>query len=139
LLEGKVAIITGASRGIGAASAQAFAAAGARVVLAARDETSLNRVAQGIVAEGGEALVVPTDVGDAAAVEGLVARTVDTYGKLDVAFNNAAGGGYRPTPLADVRVEDFDSSVQINLRGVFLSMKYEILAMLQTGGGAIVN
>jgi NAD(P)-dependent dehydrogenase (short-subunit alcohol dehydrogenase family) len=82
---------------------------------------------------------VPTDVGDAASVERLVARTVDAYGRLDIAFNNAAGGGHMPTPLAEVAVEDYESALAISLRGVFLSMKYELAVMLNAGGGAIVN
>jgi NAD(P)-dependent dehydrogenase (short-subunit alcohol dehydrogenase family) len=138
LLAGKVAIITGASRGIGAAAARAFAQAGARVVLAARDERAMDEVAQQIVSAGGQALVVPTDAGEAAAVEHLVQQTVATFGRLDAAFNNA-GDGHRPTPLADVAVEDFDRVVRVNLRGIFLAMKYEITAMLAGGGGAIVN
>jgi NAD(P)-dependent dehydrogenase (short-subunit alcohol dehydrogenase family) len=139
LLDAKVAIVTGASRGIGAATARALARAGAAVVLAARDEDALASVAEHISAAGGRALVVPTDVGDAATVERLVARTVDAYGRLDIAFNNAAGGGHLPTPLAEVAVEDYDSSLAISLRGVFLSMKYELPAMVEAGGGAIVN
>ncbi len=139
LLEGKIALITGASRGIGAATAQHFAHEGATVVLAARDEQALEAVAKSITATGGQALVVPTDVGDPASVENLIKQTIAAYGRLDVAFNNAAGGGNRPTPLADISVGDFDSAIQINLRGIFLAMKYEISAMLANGGGAIVN
>lgn len=138
LLEGKVAIITGASRGIGAAAARAFAEAGAAVALAARDEAALSAVAGEIVAGGGRALAVPTDVGDAEAVAWLVRRTTDTFGRLDAAFNNA-GSGHMPKPLADVAVDDFDGVVRAHLRGVFLCMKYEIPAMLASGGGAIVN
>lgn len=138
-LAGRVAIVTGASRGIGAASALALSRAGARVVLAARTEESLSTLADRIRAEGGKALAVPTDVSDAASVLRLVEQTLGAYGRLDVAFNNAAGGGHRPTKLADVNVDDFDSALAISLRGVFLSMKYEIPAMLEAGGGAIVN
>ncbi|HEX2347345.1 MAG TPA: SDR family NAD(P)-dependent oxidoreductase [Ktedonobacterales bacterium] len=138
LLAGKVAIITGASRGIGAVSAHVFAAAGATVVLAARDEQALETVAAQIRSSGARALVAPTDAGDAAAVERLIQRTLDTYGRLDAAFNNAADT-HRPTPLADLSVEDFDRVMHSGLRGVFLSMKYEIPAMLASGGGAIVN
>jgi NAD(P)-dependent dehydrogenase (short-subunit alcohol dehydrogenase family) len=137
-LNGKSAIVTGASRGIGAATARAFAAAGASVALAARDERSLQRLADEITASGGRALAVRTDIADPAAVEQLVARTVAEFGGLDIAFNNAAGGGHPPTPLTDVAVEDFDSAIAINLRGTFLCMKYEIAAML-SGGGTIVN
>jgi NAD(P)-dependent dehydrogenase (short-subunit alcohol dehydrogenase family) len=139
LLDGKVAIVTGASRGIGTAAARAFARAGATVALAARDEKALASVAEHISVAGGRALAVPTDVGDAASVERLVARTVDAYGRLDIAFNNAAGGGHMPTPLAEVAVEDYESALAISLRGVFLSMKYELAVMLNAGGGAIVN
>ena len=139
LLEGKVAIITGASRGIGAVAARAFATAGAGVVLAARDADALSAVAEQITARGGRALAVPTDVGDPGAVAHLVRKTIDVFGRLDAAFNNAGGGGHPPTPLADVAVADFDTVVRINLRGIFLCMKYEIPAMRASGGGAIVN
>ncbi|HZQ34655.1 MAG TPA: glucose 1-dehydrogenase [Dehalococcoidia bacterium] len=139
LFSGKVAIVTGASRGIGAATARAFAAAGARVVLAARDAAALAGVAREVTAAGGEAIPVPTDVGDPDAVERLVNAAVEAFGRVDAAFNNAAGGGHPPTPLAEVAVEDFDGAFRVNLRGVFLCMKYEIPAMLAGGGGAIVN
>jgi NAD(P)-dependent dehydrogenase (short-subunit alcohol dehydrogenase family) len=138
-LDGSTAIVTGASRGIGAATARVLAAAGASVALAARDGDSLERLAGEIRAAGGRALAVPTDIGDAAAIEQLVARTVSEFGGLHIAFNNAAGGGHPPTPLTDVAVEDFDSALAINLRGTFLCMKYQIPAMLDSGGGAIVN
>ncbi len=137
-LDGKVALVTGASRGIGAATARALSAAGARVVLAARDEAALHAVADEIGAGGGSAVVVPTDVRHAESVSRLVEQTLGAYGRLDVAVNNAADGGHRPTPLADVSVADFDSAIAVSLRGVFLAMKYEIPAMLR-GGGAIVN
>src|SRR5438093_9298283 len=89
LLEGKVAIITGASRGIGATAARVFAQAGARLVLAARSEDNLKLVVEDINANGGEAIAVPTDVAEAASVENLVRRAADSFGRLDVAFNNA--------------------------------------------------
>jgi NAD(P)-dependent dehydrogenase (short-subunit alcohol dehydrogenase family) len=138
-LDGRVAIVTGASRGIGAATAHAFADAGASVALAARDQTALERLAADITAGGGTALVVPTDIGDPAAVERMVASTVREFGRVDIAFNNAAGGGHPPTPLTDVALEDFDSALAINLRGTFLCLKHEIAAMLDHGSGAIVN
>ncbi|MGA4539670.1 SDR family NAD(P)-dependent oxidoreductase [Uniformispora flossi] len=138
-LDGRVALVTGAARGIGAASARALHRAGAAVVLAARSADALEALADEITKDGGRALAVPTDVTDPLAVERLVARTCDTYGRLDAAVNNAAGGGHPPTPLAEVDVADFDSAFAVNLRGVFLAMKYEIPAMLASGGGAIVN
>ncbi len=138
LLNGKVAIITGASRGIGATSAQVFAASGAKVVLAARDEKAITKVAEEILSAGCQAVAVPTDVRDPVSVERMVKKTLDRFGRLDVAFNNA-GEGHMPTPLADISVEDFERAVHVNLTGVFLSMKYQIPAMLKGGGGAIVN
>jgi NAD(P)-dependent dehydrogenase (short-subunit alcohol dehydrogenase family) len=138
-LAGKVALVVGASRGIGAATARAFADAGAAVALAARDAEALEEVARSIQDAGGQALATPTDVSDPEAVARLVAGTLDAWGRLDAAVNNAAGGGRPPTPLAEIPVEDYDSALAITLRGVFLAMKYEIPAMLQSGGGAIVN
>ena len=138
-LEGRVGIITGASRGIGAATARAFVAAGAAVALAARDGAALAALAEELSSDGGRAIAVPTDVADRASVERLVDQTVDAFGRLDLAFNNAAGGGQVPTALAELPVEAYDSAVAITLRGVFLSMKYEIPPMLETGGGVIVN
>src|SRR5258708_10221738 len=133
-IENKVVIVTGASRGIGAAGARSFAAAGARVVLAARDEAALNEVAKEI----GGALVVPTDVSDSDSVRALVDRTLKEFGRLDAAFNNA-GANYALRPVAEIPEEEFDKTLAVNLRGIFLSMKYEIKAMLASGGGAIVN
>lgn len=138
-LADRVALVTGASRGIGACVARAFAAAGAAVVLASRDQAALEQIASQIEAEGGRALAVRTDVSDAAAVSHLVDAAVDQFGRLDFACNNAAGGGHPPTPLAEVPVEAFDSGLAVSLRGVFLAMKYEIPALLEVGGGAIVN
>jgi NAD(P)-dependent dehydrogenase (short-subunit alcohol dehydrogenase family) len=137
-LEGKIAIVTGASRGIGAAAARALAAAGASVVLAARDEQALVTVAGEVIASDGDALVVPTDVSDPHSVEHLVQRVLETAGRLDIAFNNA-GDGHQPLPLAEIAVEDFDRALAVSARGVFLAMRLEIPAMLASGGGAIVN
>lgn len=133
---GRVVLVTGASRGIGAATAREFHAAGASVVLAARSADRLGDVASSL---GERAVAIPTDVSDANAVDALVARTIDTFGRLDIAINNAAGGGHRPTPLADVGVDAFDSMIAASLRSVFLSMRAEIPALLASGGGAIVN
>jgi NAD(P)-dependent dehydrogenase (short-subunit alcohol dehydrogenase family) len=139
LLEGRRAIVTGASRGIGAEIAKVMARAGAAVVLAARDEEALARVAAEIENEGGRAVVAPTDVSEPEAVDRLIATGVDALGGLDIAVNNAAGGGHGPTPLTDVTVDQFRSALTISLESVFLSLKSEIPAMLESGGGAIVN
>ncbi len=139
ILEGQRAIVTGASRGIGAEVARAMARAGAAVVLAARDEEALANVAAEIEKEGGQAVVAPTDVSDPEAVERLVATTVQALGGLDIAVNNAAGGGHGPTPLTEVGPDQFRSALAISLESVFLSLKFEIPAMLESGGGAIVN
>ena len=138
-LTDQVAIVTGASRGIGAATARALAEAGATVALAARDATRLEQLAAEIEADGGAALSVPTDIGNPDSVQRMVTRTLDAFGRLDIAVNNAAGGGHPPTPLIDVATADFDSALAINLRGTFLCLKHEIAAMLDSGGGAIVN
>src|SRR5262249_21934339 len=135
---GKVAVIAGASRGIGEVTARAFAEAGAAVVLAARDEQALNAIADPLLAAGGRALAVPCDVGDASSVENLVHQAMTTFGRLDAAFNNATDGSL-PAPLADIDPADFDRGIRTNIRGTFLGMKYQIPAMLKSGGGAIVN
>jgi NAD(P)-dependent dehydrogenase (short-subunit alcohol dehydrogenase family) len=135
---GKVALVVGASRGIGAVAASAFAQAGASVVLASRNQQALEEVAEGIHKDGGQALPVPTDAGDADSVERLVRRAEDTFGRLDFAFNNATDGPM-PAPLAEIDPEEFDLGIRINVRGTFLGMKYQIPAMLRSGGGAIVN
>ena len=136
--QGKVALVAGASRGIGAATAQAFAAAGAAVVLGARDIAALEAVADGIVASGGRAIAVQADVADVDSMRDLVGRAVSGYGRLDMAFNNASGGPM-PAPLADIDPGEFDQGIATNIRGTFLGMKFQIGAMLAGGGGAIVN
>jgi NAD(P)-dependent dehydrogenase (short-subunit alcohol dehydrogenase family) len=138
-MKGRVALVTGASRGIGAAVARAFRSAGARVALAARDAESLDRLAGELGSSDGQALAIPTDVSDSDAVAEMVERVVSEFGRLDFACNNAAGGGHPPTPLAEVPIEAFDSMQAISLRGVFLSLRAEIPAIVEVGGGAIVN
>jgi len=137
-LTGRVALIAGASRGIGAATAESFAAAGAAVVLAARDLAALEAVRDRIEAAGGRALAVQADVTSAESMRGLVEAALSAYGRLDAAFNNATAGP-RPAPLADIDPAEFDLGIASNIRGTFLGMKYQIPAMLAGGGGAIVN
>ncbi|MGH7763728.1 MAG: SDR family NAD(P)-dependent oxidoreductase [Candidatus Dormibacteraceae bacterium] len=138
VLDGKVAIVTGASRGIGAVAARVFAREGAKVVLAARSVPEIESIAREIVTSGGDALAIQTDVTDAASVGRMIEQAGAAFGRVDVAFNNA-GSGHRPKPLAEISVEDFEQVLKVNLVSTFLCMKYEIPAMLAGGGGAIVN
>jgi NAD(P)-dependent dehydrogenase (short-subunit alcohol dehydrogenase family) len=143
LLEGKVALVMGASRGIGAEIARAYAAAGAGVVLAARDEQALLTIADEIEKSDppARALAVRADVSSEEDVRAAVHVAVDEFGRLDVACNNAAGGA-PPTPLADLQLADFAQSIETNLIGAFLGLKHQIAAMLANDGptrGAIVN
>jgi NAD(P)-dependent dehydrogenase (short-subunit alcohol dehydrogenase family) len=136
---GKVALVTGASSGLGAATALRFARAGARVVLAARRIEQGAEVVERIAAGGGEAHFVQADVSRAADVERLVAQTLEKFGRLDCAVNNAGISGPRYTPVAEVTEEQWDQVMNLNLKGVWLCMKYQIPAMLAAGRGAIVN
>jgi NAD(P)-dependent dehydrogenase (short-subunit alcohol dehydrogenase family) len=136
LLTDKVVIVTGASRGIGAAAARHFADEGAAVVVAARDQAALDAIVAEITESGGEAHAVATDVADVSAVERMVAAVVGRYGRLDGAFNNA-GEGHRPALLADLAVDDFDHILAVNLRGLFLCLRAELAEL--DSGGAIVN
>lgn len=135
---GKVALVTGGGAGIGRTTAVAFAAAGASVVAADIDEDGLAVTVKEIEAAGGRATGVRCDVSRAADVERAVAAAVETYGGLDAAFNNAGVEGV-VAGAADIDEEVFDRVLAINVRGVWLSMKYEVPAMLARGGGAIVN
>ncbi|MBN3789129.1 SDR family oxidoreductase [Burkholderia sp. Ac-20353] len=134
---GKTVLITGAASGIGRATALAFAERGARLVIGDVGQGA-NETVEQIHALGGEAIFVKTDVSNADAVHALVATAVETYGKIDAAFNNA-GILPRTAPFAEMTEEDFDRVIAVDLKGVFLCVKYEIDAMLKTGGGAIVN
>jgi len=137
-LRGKVALITGGSSGIGRAAAMAFARAGARVVLGNRRVAEGEETVQLVKDEGGEATLVKTDVTKAADVEALVTAAVQAYGRLDYAFNNAGTTGVMAR-TAECAEENWDYVINLNLKGVWLCMKYEILQMLKQGGGAIVN
>ncbi|MBL8525009.1 MAG: glucose 1-dehydrogenase [Betaproteobacteria bacterium] len=137
--EGKVVIVTGASSGIGRETAIQFAGEGASVVLAARREAQTAEVVQQIRQHGSEAMFVRTDVTNVASLEALVAITIKTYGRLDCAFNNAGIAGDAMKATADHSEENWNAVLATNLTGVWLSMKYEIPAMLKSGGGCIVN
>src|SRR6266571_2754937 len=137
-MQGRVALVAGASKGIGAATAEAFANAGAAVVLGARNEEALRLVVARIESRGGHAIGVRTDVADVDSMRNLVDQAVATYGRLDAAFNNATDGPM-PAPLADINPDEFDRGIATNIRGTFLGMKFQISAMLRNGGGAIVN
>ena len=138
-LEGKTALVTGGTSGIGRDTAVVFAKAGAKVVVAGRREIEGNGSADLVRAAGGEALFVKTDVSKASEVENLVKKTVEKFGRLDVAFNNAGIEG-KWVPIISQTEDDWDRTIDINLKGVWLCLKYEIRQMLkQGGGGAIVN
>ena len=139
MFEGKVALVTGASSGLGKATALKFAEEGASIVIAARRVEESTRVVQEITALGAEAHFVQTDVSRADDVEILVASAMERFGRLDCAVNNAGMAGPRLTPVADVTEAQWDEVMGVNLKGVWLCMKYEIPAMLESGGGAIVN
>jgi NAD(P)-dependent dehydrogenase (short-subunit alcohol dehydrogenase family) len=135
---GKVAFVTGAANGIGRAAALAFAREGAGVVAADVSEQGIQETVRLIEGAGGRALAVGCDVTRAADVKAALDEAVETFGRLDFAFNNA--GVEQPlTPAADLAEEEWDRIVDVDLRGVFLCMKHEIPLLLKQGGGAIVN
>ena len=138
-LDGKVALITGAGSGIGRASALVFAREGATVVVADVDAAGGAETVRLVESAGGRALFVKTDVSRASEVEALVQASVAAYGRLDYAHNNAGIEGMVLTPTADWTEEAWNRIININLKGVWLGMKYQIPRMLKQGGGAIVN
>jgi NAD(P)-dependent dehydrogenase (short-subunit alcohol dehydrogenase family) len=131
-------LVTGAGSGIGRATAQLFAAEGARVVAVDQNEADAEKTVALIKEAGGDALAIAADVSSEADCRGMVERTVAAYGKLNIAFNNA-GVGASGFAVADEEEIAFSRVIDVNLKGVFLSMKYEIPSMLAAGGGAIVN
>ncbi|WEJ60049.1 glucose 1-dehydrogenase [Devosia sp. FJ2-5-3] len=135
---GKVAFVTGGASGIGEAVALQLADRGAKVVIADLKLDAAQSVADAIKGKGGEAAAVAVDVAKIDQVEKAVQFVLDTFGKLDVAVNNAGIGG-AAAPLGDYSFEDWHKVIDVNLNSVFYSMKYEIAAMLKSGGGAIVN
>jgi len=136
--ENKVAMVTGAGSGIGAAMARRFAEEGAKVVAADLNEDAAREVAAEIEKHGGIAAAVRQDVGDPASVEKSVEFALEKFGRLDVAVNNAGITGDL-APVADYSLEGWDKVIAVNLSGVFYGMKYQIPAMLRSGGGSIVN
>jgi NAD(P)-dependent dehydrogenase (short-subunit alcohol dehydrogenase family) len=138
-LGGKVALVTGGTSGIGREAAVLFAKTGARVVVAGRREPEGKETVEIVRAAGGDCLFVKTDVSRASEVEALIQTTTERFGRLDIAFNNAGVEGVW-APITRQSEEDWDRTIDINLKGVWLSLKYEIRQMLKQGGsGAIVN
>ena len=136
-LDGKVAVITGASKGIGKATALAFAAAGAKVVLASRTREDIAQVASNLSAGSTDALAVPTDVTDVEAVKHLMQRTLDVYQRLDILVNNAGSGRFGR--VVDFAPDDWEIVLNSNLKGVYLCAKYALPPMLAQGSGQIIN
>ena len=136
--EGKVALVTGGAAGLGLATALVFAREGASVVIADVKEEAGQAAVQKITDTGGKAIFVKTDVSRAEEVKMLIDKTVETFGRLDCAFNNAGIEG-KSASTADCTEENWDRVININLKGLWLCMKYEIPQMLKQGGGAIVN
>jgi NAD(P)-dependent dehydrogenase (short-subunit alcohol dehydrogenase family) len=135
---GQVAVVTGASSGMGLATAQAFAEAGAAVVLADINEAALLAATDGLRAKGHQVLGVTCDVSDEAQVAAMIDQAVATFGRLDMAFNNA-GIQAPPSDAADEPADTFDRVNAVNLRGVWACMKHELRYMREQGSGAIVN
>ena len=136
--ENKVALVTGAASGMGLATAQAFAEAGAVVALADRDEALVRKAAQDLISEGHKAIAIRCDVTDEQQVREMVNKTVADFGRLDAAFNNA--GVQSPAiETADASSEEFDRVTAINLKSVWMCMKYELQQMRKQSSGAIVN
>jgi len=135
--DGKVALVTGGSSGIGKATALAFARVGANVVIASRRVTEGEQTVHEICERGGDAIFVKTDVSKASEVEGLMNQTIEFYGRLDYACNNA--GTFVMGRLFELSEEEWDRTINANLKGIWLSLKYQIPIMLQQKGGVIVN
>ena len=135
---GKVALVTGASSGIGRTSALFYAREGAKVVVSDVNEPGGQETVQLICAEGGDAFFVKADVSTPSDCEALVRKTIETYHRLDFACNNGGIGG-EPNPTASYSIEGWQNVIAVNLSGVFYCMKFEIPEMLKSGGGAIVN
>jgi NAD(P)-dependent dehydrogenase (short-subunit alcohol dehydrogenase family) len=138
-LAGKVAIITGAGAGIGRAAATAFARAGAAVVVADIAEESGASVVEEVMIAGGNAVFVHTDVASSASVETCVSRAIDSYGRLDILYNNAGGSSAEDGKVTDVSPDAFARVMALNLLGTWLFCHYAIPAMIRSGGGSLIN
>ncbi|MGH2897706.1 MAG: SDR family NAD(P)-dependent oxidoreductase, partial [Solirubrobacteraceae bacterium] len=136
-LDGKVALVTGAGRGIGAGIALGFAEAGADVVCAARTQAEIDQVAAQVRGRGRRALAVPCDVMERAQLEALVARAMSEFGRIDILVNNAGGSPWKPFLRTSER--EFEDSFRFNVTSAFLLARFAVPHMLAAGGGAIVN
>lgn len=136
-LDGKVAIITGSTSGMGRASAELFAKEGAKVVVVGRNEGRANEVVDTIKAEGGEAIYVIADMSNPDDLQNIIDTTVDEFGKIDVLFNNA--GMFSLTPITDLSLEDWNNILAVNVTAAFALTKLAIPVMKETGGGSIIN
>jgi NAD(P)-dependent dehydrogenase (short-subunit alcohol dehydrogenase family) len=134
----RVVLITGGATGIGLATARRFAQEGAKVVIASRDEASGQQATADIRASGGEAIFIQTDVTQEAQIEALIKQTIEAYGRIDAAFNNSGTEGI-PSPLADDHEENYQKIFEVNVKGLWLSMKHQLKHMQQHGAGSIVN
>jgi NAD(P)-dependent dehydrogenase (short-subunit alcohol dehydrogenase family) len=137
-LTGSVAIVTGGASGIGEATALLYAAHGAKVVVSDIHEEAGNKVVAQIKQQGGEATFIKADVSQPTDCEQLVRKTVEVFGRLDIAFNNAGIGG-EANPIADMSIEGWNKTIAVNLSSVFYCMKYQLQQMVKAGSGAIVN
>ena len=137
LLNNKVTIVTGASRGLGQAIARRLAALGARVVICGRNREDLDRVAEQITRSGGRALAVPTDLGQRSHIDHLVNQTCDHFGPAEILINNAGVGWYKP--LVEHSPEEIDQTIAVNLSGLIHTCHAVLPKMIETGSGSIIN
>ena len=137
-LKGKVALVTGGTKGIGREASISLARSSAKVVVSGRGQEQGEETVNLIQKEGGEATFIQTDITQATEVEKMIAQTVEIYGRLDCAFNNAGTEG-KLAPITEMSESDLNFVIDVNLKGTWLCLKYEIVQMLKQGGGAIVN